>query len=216
MSSLAVFDVDETVVMGQTQRLFLAYLYKHRMVSRVYYFRLLFWFILYKIGFIKNPQKIMSSAFLFLKGTQEKTLLRITNQFYDEVLKSKIYLRAAAEIAGHLKKGNDVIFLSNAVHPIIEKLSKELNVTSYLSTRLEVHESVFTGRIEGEAVYGKNKLTRLKSYLENKKYDKIYGYGDHYSDYDFLNFVTEPHIINPDSRMLRLAQKNNWKILNFT
>lgn len=215
-NSLAIFDVDDTVVRGQTQRLFLSYLYNRRIISRSYYFRLLLWFVLYKIGLIKSPQKIMGSAFLFLKGMQEKTLSHITDRFYDEVLKNKIYPQAATEIAEHIKKGNDVIFLSNAVHPIIEKLSKELNVTSYLSTRLEVHESVFTGHIEGEAVYGKNKLTRLKSYLEDKKYDKIYGYGDHYSDYDFLNFVTVPYIINPDGRTLRLAQENNWNILNFT
>lgn len=216
MKDLAVFDIDDTVVRGQTQRLFLTYLYHHKMISRRYYVRLLLWFALYKIGFIKSPKKIMDSAFLFLKGMSEATLSGITDEFYKEVLKDKIYSQAVAKIVEHLKRGDDVLFLSNAVHPIIQKLSKELNATAFVSTRLETQNSVFTGNIEGEAVYGENKLLRLKEYLMNKKYDTIYGYGDHYSDYDFLNYVTVPYIINPDTKMLRIAKENDWNILNFT
>lgn len=215
MKNIAIFDVDDTVVRGQTQRLFLTFLHEHKMISHSYYLRILLWFVLYKVGFIKSPQKVMSSAFLFLKGMSEATLSQITDQFYDQVLKDKIYTHAVREINEHIKKGNDVIFLSNAVHPIIEKMCKELNVPSYISTRLETISSVFTGRIDGNPVYGENKLTRLKSYLKNRNYDKMYGYGDHYSDYDFLNFVNVPHIINPNLKMLQVAQKNNWKILNF-
>ena len=215
MKDLAIFDIDDTVVKGQTQRLFLAYLYRHRMISRRYYLRLLLWFTLYKVGFIKSPKKIMNSAFLFLRGVSEATLSKITDEFYKEVLKDKIYTQAIAKITEHTKKGDDVLFLSNAVHPIIEKLSKELNVTSYVSTCLETHGSVFTGNIDGEAVYGENKLLRLREYLKNKKYDTLYGYGDHYSDHDFLNFVTVPYIINPDTKMLLFAKKNNWNVLNF-
>jgi len=213
--NLAIFDIDDTIINGQTQRLFIDYLHKTGVVSHTYYIKILLWFILYKLGLIKDPRNIMRTAFLFLRGVPKSDLLAITDSFYRDILCKRIYSEALLEIEKYRNQGDDLMLLSNAAHPIVEKISEKLGVPQFLSTRLELDGDVFTGKIKGDSVYGENKLQRLKSYLSDKTYIKIYGYADHPSDYDFLNFVDEAYVVNPNKKMVKIANNNGWKILKF-
>lgn len=214
-NQLVIFDIDDTLINGQSQRHFLAFLYRNRYITLLHYVRVLWWFLMYKLSIVKNPEKVMSFAYSFLSGKELGEVQEITDSFYCHDLKFRIYPLAINEIENHKKQGRDILFLSNAGQPLVQKIATELAADAYICTQLELKDGVYTGKVEGRPVYGENKVIELKQFLINKKYDVIQGYADHFSDITFLEFVDIPNVVNPDRRLQKIAKSKGWKILNF-
>jgi hypothetical protein len=55
------FDVDDTLIDGQTQKLMVSYFYQKKKINFIFLLKIYFWFLLYKIGFewyIFNDQSL--------------------------------------------------------------------------------------------------------------------------------------------------------------
>ena len=149
MSGLAVFDNDDTLVNGQSQRLFLSFLRRKGVVSSSVYFKISLWFLFYKLGFYQNPKKIMGYAFGFLKGWPVEKMDSLVDEFFKTTLKNKIYVKGIDEIKKHQTANHEILLVSNAIEPIIKKIAGFLNVTNYVCTELEVTNGKYTGKIMG-------------------------------------------------------------------
>ena len=82
MSEVVILDLDGVIISGQSQQIFLRYLFNKKLVGLFFYFRIHFWFILYKLGLIKSPKRIMEYAFSFLKNKKIEEFDRITDNFF--------------------------------------------------------------------------------------------------------------------------------------
>ncbi|MDD2935642.1 MAG: hypothetical protein PHX25_04205, partial [Candidatus Pacebacteria bacterium] len=58
-----IFDVDDTLIKGQSQKIFIDYLFKKKMISFFVYLKILIWFSLYKIGLGSNPKSVAEDSF---------------------------------------------------------------------------------------------------------------------------------------------------------
>ena len=72
MRELVIFDLDNTLIKGQSQAFLLSYLLKKGVITPFFYLKLMSWFIFYKLGLIKNPGRIMDYSFSFLKDNERK------------------------------------------------------------------------------------------------------------------------------------------------
>jgi HAD superfamily hydrolase (TIGR01490 family) len=217
MKDLVIFDIDNTIIKGQSQALLLKFLFSRNYIPLVYYVRLMMWFMVYKLGFVDNPLKIMKRAFEFLKGKNRKDVEEIIEIFFQTVLRNKFYPEALEIIRMHQKEGREVILVSNAVDVLVERIAKFLNLSKYLCTRLEVVNGVYTGNIDGGIMYSENKLEAVKKYISSYDFslDRSWGYGDHESDSHLLLNVKYPYAVNPSSGLAKIASVNNWEILHF-
>ena len=66
---LVFFDVDDTLVNGQTQKILGKYLYKNGKVSIAFVIKILFYFLMWRIGIVKNVVPIRKECFLYPHGT---------------------------------------------------------------------------------------------------------------------------------------------------
>lgn len=217
MKEVVIFDVDNTILKGFSQGLFVDYLYKTGKVSFVYRFTLILWFILYKLRLVKDPKPAMEYGLAFIKGKTEIEIENIVNEFFYKNLLPKIYPEALVIIEKHQSLGRELMLISNAPDIIIDKLSKYLKINRYLSTKLEIRHGVYTGNIIGDIMYGKQKLDSVRFYIsgEGMSLDNSWGYADHESDSFILSAVTHPFAVNPSRNLRKIAIKNNWKILKF-
>lgn len=215
--NLAIFDIDGTLIRGQSQEALLKFIYKKKYISSLYYFKIMCWFVLYKLNIINNPKKIMEYAFSCFKDMPEEKAREIINEFFELYLKQKFY-KDGLNLIKQLKAENfRIILISNAVNLLVEKISQYLMVDSGRGTILEVRGGVLTGKIEGLVVYGVEKRNIIEKYiLDNKiELDNIYAYGDHVSDIFMLELVKQPFTVNPSKELKRIAIKRNWPILIF-
>ncbi len=218
MKNLVIFDVDNTIVKGQSQALFIKYLYKKKYVSSFYYLTLISWVVLYKFHLVKDPLPPMKYGLSFIKGKTVNEGEKIVNNFFDEVLVKYIYKQALDIIKKYKNEGSDIILVSNAPDILVKKIANYLGVENFLSTKVESENGVYTGNIFGEIMYGEQKLIAVKKYIEVSGHtlENSYAYGDHDSDIHLLKNVAHPYAVNPSGKLKKIAIKNNWPVLNFS
>lgn len=218
MKDLIIFDVDNTIIKGQSQNLLLSYLLSKKEISFTYYLTILPWFLLYKLQLINNPKKVMTYAYSFIKGKSLVEIDGLMSRFLKDSLKENIFPEAIRTIQEYKNSGGDVVLISNAPDIIISRLAHYLGIKDYLSTELEIKDGVYTGMIKGPLMYGNNKLISMQRYANEHGYDlkKASAYGDHGSDLPVLGAVSHPVAINPSSLLLQVAKKNHWPIFEWS
>jgi len=218
-NGIVILDVDDTLIKGQSQQLFIEYLLRKGLISYLSYIRIMAWFILYKLGFVSDPKKIAEYSFRLFKGKSKENIEKISEDFFQEVLSKKFYPEALKIIKEHKNNGRRIILLSNAIEIIIKKISDRLDIPDYVCTKLEMTGEIYTGKISGEITYGQNKVRKIKNYLSEKNIQleqaESWGYGDHSSDIFVLELVKYPFAVNPDKKLKKTANKRNWRILEF-
>ncbi|TSC55089.1 MAG: HAD-superfamily hydrolase [Parcubacteria group bacterium LiPW_30] len=215
--NLAIFDIDRTLIKGQSQEALLKFIYKKGYIKNCYYIKIIFWFVLYKLHIVKNPKKIMEYAFSVFGGKSEQEVKEIINEFFNEDLKGRFY-GDGIKLVNELKdKRFRIILISNAVDVLVEKIAEYLAVNDFRGTTLEVKDGKLTGKIEGPIVYGVEKSNIVKKYISdnNIELDNVYAYGDHISDVFMLELAKHPFVVNPSNNLRNIAVKRNWPILIF-
>lgn len=217
LKDLVILDLDNVIIKGQSQRLLLKYLFKKNLIGFFYYFKITLWFILYKIGLVCDPKKVMEYAFGFLKNRETEEVDKIAGEFFDEVLKHNILKEAINLIKKYKIEKKELIIVSNVIDIIVKKVAEFLDIKNFIGTHLEIIDNKFTGKILGDIVYGKNKITYFNNFIKknNLSFNKIWSYGDHITDLDILKIASNPIAVNPDNFLKKEATKNHWQILNF-
>ncbi|HTK32931.1 MAG TPA: HAD-IB family hydrolase [Candidatus Paceibacterota bacterium] len=218
MKKLVIFDVDNTIVDGQSQRLLLSYLFRQKKVSIYYYVSVLLWFIAYKLRIVHNPRKVISFAYSFLKGKSREEVDELLGDFFEKMLKVHIFPEALKAIKEHKDVHDQVIIISNAPSIVVKPLAAYLGIETYFCTQLEIAQNgLYTGAVLGDIMYGDNKRDAVIHFGEQNGFDlsQAYAYGDHISDISVLESVGHPIAVNPDALLKALALKKGWEIHNW-
>jgi HAD superfamily hydrolase (TIGR01490 family) len=135
------------------------------------------------------------------------------------------FAQAIERVVWHAKQGHGIVLVSgtlkplarNAAHAIeIELAARGIAATvRVLATRLEEMNGKWTGRILGEAMFGKEKARAAKSLASELQLDlaRCYAYGDSISDRWLLAEVGKPVAVNPQEDLAVMARRSGWPIL---
>lgn len=211
------FDIDDTLIKGQSQKLFIHFIWKQGFVSSWFNLRLMFWFLLYKLHIIKNPSKIATYAFSFLKNMSREKLSGLVDLFFGQVLVHHFYQDALLVIKEHQKEGRQIFLVSNAFDMLVERVASYVKADGYISTELRDDNSILSGEINGIINYGKAKAERVKEFCikNNISLENSWGYADHQSDMDFLKLMKNPVFVNADKSFQDNVKDFNFDILIF-
>ena len=209
---IVVFDVDNTILNGQSQKLFLSYLRSNKILGWYPYFKITYWFFLYKLRIVNNPDKIMNYGISFSIGKTIEEIDKIVDDFFEKELKKNFYEDAIKLVQKHLDNGRVVILVSSSINFLIKKIAKFLKVQHYLCTKAEIFNGKYTGKLEGGLVYGKKKAELVEDFAKNNKLslNNSWSYGDHISDKYVLEIADHPFIVNPNKEVLVEAINNGW------
>lgn len=215
MREVVIFDVDGTLLKGQSQRLFIDYLLKNKIISFTFYLKLYIWFVLYSIGLVDSPKKIMEKAYMFIQNKQYVWLEEIVDNFFNEVLKNSFFNTSVDILNGHLKKGREIFLVSNLPDIFLKKIAEYLDIKNYFGTILEVKDGVFTGKISGNIMYGKNKASIVRKNILEKSTSKVelLVYADHISDLPLFDIASQKFVVNPKKHLFNIAKEKDWSIL---
>jgi HAD superfamily hydrolase (TIGR01490 family) len=216
-NSVVIFDIDETLIKGQSQKLFVDYLFKKRLISLGVYLKILLWFILYKLHIVKNPRAIIDYGFRFSRGMTVVAMENLVDHFFKEALVDKFYPQSLDIIKKHQASGDIIVLVSNAFDFLVRRIANHLSIQYFICTKLALSSNILTGTIEGEIVYGQKKVELIKQFLQDHTFSLLgsWAYADHISDLDVLRLVDNPVVVNPDAHLLKEAKKRRWKILSY-
>ena len=168
-------------------------------------------------GFGNRDFEVLTKiAAMGVKGIPEKVFTKLGEEVFEEFLKPTIYPESRELIKKHLEMGHKVVIISAATSYQIMPIAKELGISEVYSTRLEVINKKFTGKIS-EMCWGEGKARAARTYAKENAIDldKSYFYSDSFDDYPLFKIVGKPVATNPDNALSQVAFENDWPILRF-
>ncbi len=205
----AIFDVDQTLVQGHTERLFFRYLIRQGLLSisqALNYLGHLAW----------NPQERFQDKG-YLEGLDVEEVMRLARQCYQEEISPRVSLQGLDCVLEHQSLGHAVALLTGSLSFLLLPLKEELGADWLIATEVTRKNSKFTGEITGLHPRGKNKLLLLKELSRAQGLDlsQSFAYGDHIQDLYIFRHIGHPVAVNPSWRLKRLARRHRWPIRYF-
>jgi HAD superfamily hydrolase (TIGR01490 family) len=214
--AVAFFDLDGTLVMGQTQVLLVKYLRKAGVVSWLFLLGTALWFLGYKMGAFKLSRRARERGSGMFKGLTEAEVEETMTRFAEEILVPRLHPGVLAALDKHKADGDRVVILSAALEPVVKALSRKLGADDYVGATCEISQGRYTGRILG-AVPHANEKTRIAARFIARwgaAVASCWAYGDHESDLDLLRWVGHPVAVRPHPALMAVAQRKGWPILS--
>lgn len=113
----------------------------------------------------------------------------------------------------HLAAGDFVVVLSASPQELVEAVSAELGAHRGVGTRAEVVDGRYTGRLDGPFCYGAGKIDRLVADVGRVPLDRACAYADSASDVPLLQSCGHPVAVNPDRTLRRVARQRGWPVV---
>lgn len=213
--TLAVLDLDGTLLNGQSQKLLVEYLYSNGYISFFKYLSILMWYVGYKFGLISNVQSAAEFGAECLSGKSVTELEKIFDQFFIQECVPRFYKYASHLINSLRNRRMHIILVSAAIEPIVVRAKEYLNVDDYISTRLEKKGDRYSGRIVGAVIYASTKLEVVRQYAEIHGFDlaRAFAFGDHVSDIPLLSITGHPVAVNAAIDLKKLSVLRSWPML---
>jgi HAD superfamily hydrolase (TIGR01490 family) len=211
---VAIFDLDGTLVPGQTQKAFVRFLRTEGVMSFRHYLSLMAWFIAYKLGITRDVEAVQARAFGMLAGREAGEFDRLVDRFFETQVRPRFFPSGIELVQRHLAQGAHLLLVSNAIEPIARRAADFLGIREVVATCLESRDGRFTGRIAGGNVYGENKLVRVRERLAESGWTdaETWAYCDHPSDLPLLQAVNHPVVVNPGRAMAREARSHGFPV----
>jgi len=218
MKPVVFFDIDHTLINGETQKLLAIYLFKKGKLGLFFILKTLLWYLLYKLGITANKKSVEATtkrSYKFIQGLPVKDFEDLMDDFFQKELKPRIFQQAKEIIQKHQKQGLEIVLLSGSMEFLAKLFAKELNIPHYRANRLETINGIFTGKVEEPFVWGESKINAAKKLTLDNNWDlqNSYVYTDHFSDIPLLKIVNHPNVVNPKRELISEAKKRNWPIL---
>ena len=210
---IAFFDLDNTLITSNSGKLLVREARAKGMMSLQDLIRALWMSFLYKFN-LMDTEKIIAGMLQWLIGVPVKKVNLLASEVFLNQMIRTIPDEARNEIIWHQERNATTVILSSALYPVCQAIAGHLNIDVIICTQLETVDGKCTGKTEGKPCFGDEKAIRLTEYCEmnNNKVENAWYYGDSFSDFPALLIVGTPVCVNPDRKLLKAANKRNWRI----
>ncbi len=212
----AIFDFDGTIIAGYSATVFIKEQLKRGDLSARNFFDLMTAMTNFGMGKLGFSAMMVVNA-QFMKGTDEQTYTDLGEQLYIEQIARLIYPESRALVDAHLAKGHTLAVISSATPYQVEPAASDLGIDNVLCTYLEVEHGKFTGGVVRPTCFGEGKVTAAEKLAGkfNADLDNSFFYSDSHDDLQLLERVGHPKVLNPSSKLERIATHNGWPVARF-
>ncbi len=214
--SLAIFDLDNTLLAGDSDYLWGRFLVEKGIVDREAYEQTNARFYeQYKEGSL-NIAEFLAFALKPLADHSLDALYAWRENFIEEKIKP-ILLPAAREVIERHRQAGDMLVVITATNRFVtEPIVKLYGIEHLIATTPEFHEGRYTGRFEGTPCFQAGKVTRLGEWMEvnDHSLEDSWFYSDSHNDLPLLTQVSNPVAVDPDETLSRVAQEKGWPVIS--
>ncbi|STQ91852.1 HAD family hydrolase [Iodobacter fluviatilis] len=214
--ALAIFDLDDTLINGDSASLFLRFLVDKGLADTSMLAKEAELMQAYHLGLLRM-EDYMSFTLQALKGRSVDEVRRWVAVFIEQMIAPIVFAEARQVIEKHRAEGNRVLIISATGEHIVGPVARFLGVADYLAIGLEDESGLYTGQTKGVLTYQQGKVLRLHDWLQQEGEVLVgsTGYSDSRNDLPLLRAVEHACVVNPDSVLCNLAAEEGWKILRW-
>ena len=215
--ALALFDLDNTLLAGDSDYLWGCFLASKGLVDKhIYEEANLRFYEDYKQGTL-DIHEFLSFALTPLSENDANDLRAMHEEFMEEHIKPIMSLTGKDKIEEHRAKGDHLLIITATNSFVTGPIAKAFGINDLIATEPEMENGQYTGKIDGIPCFQDGKITKLNKWLETSSMnlEGSYFYSDSHNDLPLLKQVSNPVAVDPDEQLQKHAQKNNWDIISF-
>lgn len=214
--ALAIFDLDNTLIGGDSDHLWGEFLVRHNYVDGELYQKENDRFYReYQDGNL-NIHDWLEFQLKPLSSHPFTELQQWRETFIEEEINPILLPKATELIDTHRNKGDKLLIITATNSFITEPIASMLGITDLIATEPELIDGEYTGAIDGIPSYQKGKIERLNIWLEEQDItmDGSCFYSDSHNDLPLLKIVDNPVAVDPDNTLMEVARERGWPILS--
>ncbi len=214
--SLAIFDLDNTLLAGDSDYLWGQFLVEEGLVDREYYERENRRFYEeYRAGSL-DIHEFLAFTLAPLTRLDPQTLQALRARFMARKIQP-IILPKARELLEHHRRAGRILLIVTATNRFVtEPIARALAVPHLLATEPEMRGGRYTGRVQDLPCFREGKVQRLEEWLRRTGYNLAgsWFYSDSHNDLPLLERVTHPVAVDPDETLAQHAEMKGWPIIS--
>ena len=214
--TLAIFDLDHTLINGDSDYLWGEYMVETGIVNeQEYRARNEEFYRDYQRGTLDNDRYLEFALEPLTRYTLEE-LYAWREDFVETWIQPIIAPGTLELLDNHRSRSHELLIISATNLFVSEPIARILGVRTVLATAPEIIDNRYTGRFLGTPTYREGKVTVLKEWLSDSNHDLdgSYFYSDSINDISLLELVDIPVAVNPDEELKAIAQSRNWKMID--
>jgi HAD superfamily hydrolase (TIGR01490 family) len=218
VTRLALFDLDHTLLSGDSDVLWCEFLMQQGLLPRAEFeARNARMAERYREGSV-TPAEFCEFYVSTLAGRTPADWQPWRERFVNEVVVPLIPQSALDLLGSHRQRG-DLLVLTTATNRFItEPTAAQLGLAHLIATEAELLDGRFTGRTEGTLNMREGKLLRLHAWLQEQALSPALladasFYSDSANDLPLLRAVGNPVVVDPDEALLAAATVSGWPVL---
>ena len=213
---LAIFDLDNTLIAGDSDCLWGEFLSEQGYVDSE----------AYQAGHEKFYQEYVEGTmdiYEFLEfqlkvlADNDRAQLEEWRKIYIKTKIKPIMLPKAIKLVDeHRQQGHKILIITATNRFITAPIANEFKIDNLIACEPEVIDGQYTGKVSGTPSYAEGKVTRLNEWLQNQEqtFDESWFYSDSHNDIPLLKKVDHAIAVDADDTLIAEAEKQNWPVIS--
>ncbi len=214
--ALAIFDLDNTLLAGDSDHLWGRFLARKGIVDGdTYEKENQRFYDEYKLGQL-DIYEFLAFSLKPLADTDTATLNKLHREFMTGDILPIIPRKSRALLNKHRQQGDVLLIITATNRFVAEPIATELGVDHLLATDPEMLAGRYTGQVTGTPCFKEGKVKRLDAWLANTHHDMqdSWFYSDSLNDIPLLERVDNPVAVDPDDTLAQHAEMKGWTIIS--
>ena len=215
--SLAIFDLDNTLIGGDSDFLWGEFIGEEGIVdANAYRKKNEYFYQQYDLGTL-DIYAWLEFCLEPLTRYSMTELQELHHRFMIQKIKPIMLDKAQNCINQHKERGDTVLVLTASNSFVTAPIVKKYGINQLLATEPEIKAGRYTGGVSGMPCFQAGKIDKLMPWLQ-KNEETLTGstfYSDSHNDLPLLELVDNPVAVNADKILTKIAQKKGWDILNW-
>ena len=214
--SLAIFDLDNTLIADDSDYLWGQFLVDQGIVDRIQYEEANAKFYEdYKEGNL-DIVEFLNFSLKPLADNEPEKLYQWREQFIRGTI-TPILLEPALKLVNkHKEKGDTLLVITATNRFVTEPIVNLYGIEHLLATTPEFVDGRYTGGFTGAPCFREGKVNHLQQWLKHtdETLKDSWFYSDSHNDLPLLNLVKNPVAVDPDEQLKNHAESSGWPIIS--
>lgn len=214
--ALAIFDLDNTLLGGDSDFLWGRYLCENGIVDEDAYRRANEHYYQQYLEGSLDIYEFLEFVFKPLASHAMEQLESWRAAYLEQKIKPIMLPAAEALVEKHRAQGDTLLIITATNSFLTTPIAAMLGIDNLIATDPEMLDGRFTGKVAGEPSFQHGKVERLHSWLDGRE-ENLEGsifYSDSHNDLPLLELVETPVAVDPDPKLQAVAQNRGWQILS--
>ncbi|MDO6443900.1 HAD family phosphatase [Marinobacter sp. 2_MG-2023] len=213
--TLAIFDLDNTLLAGDSDHAWGEFLVEEGIVDAEIYRKTNDRFYQEYLNGEMDILNYLKFALQPLSVHNMEELLKWRAIFMDKKVHPMLLKKAGELLESHRERDHTLMIITATNRFVTEPIAELLGIEHLIATEPEMINGCYTGEIAGVPSFQEGKVNRLNDWLaaHGESLEGAWFYSDSHNDLPLLEKVANPVAVDPDPRLEKYARSQGWSVM---